>query len=58
MKTGSDVGASGQLVDSTVTAMSPTPSSDASTNSNSDPFAEGFAQSADTGVSPSKTHSS
>jgi hypothetical protein len=42
MKIGVVVGASGHSEDSTVTTMSPIPSSDASTNSNTNPFSVGW----------------
>ena len=52
MKIGVVVGASGHSEDSTVTAVSPIASSDASTNSNTNPFSVGLAHSADAGVLP------
>jgi len=58
MKIGVVVGASGHSEDSTVTTMSPIPSSDASTNSNSDPLSVDLAHNADAGGSPVNSQSS
>jgi len=58
MKIGVVVGASGHSEDSTVTTMSPIPSSDASTNSNSDPRSVDLAHNADAGGSPVNSQSS